>query len=564
MTARVDPAATCRRRWLILGVLCLSVLLVAMDNTIVNVALPTLNRKFSTSTSDLQWVVDIYTVFFAGLLLVFGNVGDRIGRKRVLQIGLVLFALASFASAYTNSVGALIMTRGAMGVAVALVYPSTLALLSTVFTDRQEKAVAVGVWSGVSGLAIALGPVLGGLLLEHFWWGSIFMINLPVIGVALVLGAVLLPESKDPSPGRFDLLGAVLSVTVIGLLIWTIIDAPTRGWTSPATLAGFGAEALMLALFIWWECRRDDPLLDIRFFSDPRFSAASAAISMAFFGLFGFIFMITMYFQFIRGFDTFKAGAATLPFAVIMGALSPLAILIVRRTGTKVVVTAGMLLMAAGFAVASTATVDSSYWGVVIVSMCLMAAGMALATSPATDAILASLPEAKVGVGSAINDTVRELGGALGVAVVGSVMSWFYSGNLTSAWTRLGIPADAVRTGQESLGSGLATGQQLLPAQVEPAIQAARVAFMHGLHAGSLTAAGAAVLAGLAALLFLPQSDSPAPPEQDHGYACSPYPNCAAGDLRVGQAVGALGGAAAVVPAARRRPRRHFATPDQP
>jgi MFS transporter, DHA2 family, multidrug resistance protein len=495
-------------------VLCLSVLLVAMDNTIVNVALPTLNRKFSTSTSDLQWVVDIYTVFFAGLLLVFGNVGDRIGRKRVLQIGLVLFAFASFASAHTTSIGALIATRGAMGVAVALVYPSTLALLSTVFTNRQERAIAVGVWSGVSGLAIALGPVLGGLLLQHFWWGSIFMVNLPVIAVALVLGAVLLPESKDPSPGRFDLLGAMLSVTIIGVLIWTIIEAPTRGWTNVATVAGFGAGAVLLALFTWWESRRDDPLLDIRFFGNPRFSAASAAISMAFFGLFGFIFMITMYFQFIRGYDTLKAGAATLPFAVIMGALSPLAILIVRRSGTKVVVTVGMLLMAAGLSTAATATIDSSYWGVVIVSMCLMAAGMALATSPATDAILASLPAAKVGVGSAINDTVRELGGALGVAVVGSVMSGFYRGSMTASWTRLGLPAAAVRSGRESLGSGLATGQHLPPAQVEAAVQAARIAFMDGLHAGSLTAAGAAILASLAALLFLPQHDSPPPNEQ--------------------------------------------------
>jgi len=219
----VDPDMTHRRRWLILAVLCLSVLLVAMDNTIVNVALPTLNRRFAASTSDLQWVVDIYTVFFAGLLLVFGNIGDRVGRKRVLQIGLILFALASFASAHAASIGALVATRGAMGVAVALIYPSTLALLSTVFTDRQEKAIAVGVWSGVSGLAIALGPVFGGLLLEHFWWGSIFIINLPVIAIALILGAKLLPESKDPAPGRFDGFGALLSVTVISLLIWTII-----------------------------------------------------------------------------------------------------------------------------------------------------------------------------------------------------------------------------------------------------------------------------------------------------------------------------------------------------
>jgi EmrB/QacA subfamily drug resistance transporter len=509
-----DRISTHRRRWIILAVLCLSVLLVAMDNTIVNVALPTLNRRFGTSTSDLQWVVDIYTVFFAGLLLVFGNIGDRFGRKRVLQAGLVMFALASLASAHANSIGQLIASRGAMGVAVALVYPSTLALLAAVFSDRQEKAIAVGVWSGVSGLAIALGPVLGGLLLAHYWWGSIFIVNLPVIVVALGLGAVLIPESKDPAPGRFDPVGAVLSIGLVGLLIWTIIEAPNRGWTDRATLGGLAGSAALMVVFAIWEYRSEDPLLDIRFFRNPRFSAASAAISMAFFGLFGFIFMITMYFQMIRGYGTLKAGAATLPFAAIMGMLSPVAIMIVRKTGTKLVVSGGMLLMAAGFVVAARAPVDADYWRVVVVSMSLMAAGMALATSPATDAILASLPEAKAGVGSAVNDTVRELGGALGVAVVGSVMSWSYASNLTDTWTRAGVPSAIVKIGKESLGSGLATGQHLPPEQVGPALQAVRESFMHGLHVGSFTAAAAAVLASLAALFFLPHRDVPQPERQ--------------------------------------------------
>ncbi len=507
-TALADPTRTDRRRWLILAVLCLTVLLVAMDNTIVNVALPTLNRTLSTSTSDLQWVVDIYPVFFAGLLLVFGNIGDRIGRKRVLQVGLVLFALSSFAAAHAGSVVQLIATRGAMGVAVALVYPSTLALLSTVFVDRQEKAVAVGVWSGVSGLAIALGPVIGGLLLQHFWWGSIFIVNLPVIVVALILGALLIPESKDPMPGHFDGIGALLSVTVTGLLIWTIIEAPGRGWTGPATLAGFAGSVVLLATFIRWETTRDDPLLDIGFFRNPRFSAASVAISMAFFGLFGFIFMITMYFQLVRGYDTLKAGLATLPFALITGVLSPIAILIVRRIGAKMIITFGMLVMSGGFLVAATAAADADYWTVVVVSMSLMAAGMALAVSPATDSILASLPQAKTGVGSAVNDTVRELGGALGVAIVGSVMNWSYSSHLAESWTRLRLPAGTVKLGQQSLGSALATSNHLPPALGGPALQAARASFMRGFHTGSLTAAGAAVLAALIALLFLPQRDA--------------------------------------------------------
>jgi EmrB/QacA subfamily drug resistance transporter len=499
-----------RRRWLILATLCLSVLLVAIDNTIVNVALPTLNRRLGATTSELQWVVDIYSVCFAGLLLFFGHIGDRYGRKRVLQIGLVLFALASFGAARSTSVGQLVAARAAMGVAVALIYPSTLALLATVFTDRQEKAIAVGVWSGVSGLAIALGPVAGGALLERFWWGSVFVVNLPVIAAALLFGAVLLPESRDPAPGQFDGPGAALSVAVVGLLIWTIIEAPSRGWTSDTIIAGLAGSAVLLTVFCWWEGHHTDPLLDIRFFRNPRFSAGSTAISMAFFGLFGFIFMITMYFQLVRGYGTLKAGAATLPFAAIMGALSPLAVLIMKKTGTKLVVTVGLVLMACGFGVAARAPVNADYWRVVVVSMCLMAAGMALATGPATDAILASLPAAKAGVGSAVNDTTRELGGALGVAVVGSVLSGSFGSHLTASWTTLGLPHPMVQIGQASLGSALAVSRHA-GALAGPAAQAARASFMTGLHAGSVAVAVAALLAAVMALIFLPSRDRPAP-----------------------------------------------------
>jgi EmrB/QacA subfamily drug resistance transporter len=505
-------AAVHRRRWLILATLCLSVLLVAIDNTIVNVALPTLNRRLGATTAQLQWVVDIYTVCFAGLLLFFGNIGDRYGRKRLLQAGLVFFALASFGAARATSVAELVAARAAMGVAVALIYPSTLALLTAVFTSRQEKAIAVGVWSGVSGVAVALGPVAGGLLLEHFWWGSIFIVNLPVIAVALAAGAVLLPESADPAPGRFDPLGGLVSVALVGLLVWTIIEAPSRGWTSAVILAGFGGSAVLLLIFCWWERRRSDPMLDVRFFRNPRFSAGSAAISMAFFGLYGFIFMITMYFQLVRGYSTLRAGLATLPFAAVMATLSPLAIVIMRKTGTKLVVTAGLVLMAGGFLVVVGASVDADFWRVVVVSMCLMAAGMALATGPATDAILAALPGAKAGVGSAINDTIRELGGALGVAVVGSVLSWSFATHLTTSWARLGVPGMLTKSGQASIGAALTASHHLPAAAAGPAVRAANNSFMTGLHAGSMTVACATLLAAVVALVFLPARDRPQPP----------------------------------------------------
>src|ERR1022692_449367 len=285
------------RRWWILAVLCLSVLLVVVDNTIVNVALPTMSRQLSASTQDLQWIVDAYTLVFAGLLLVGGNLGDLFGRRRVLQAGLVLFAVTSVGAALARSTGELIAGRAAMGIAAALIYPATLALLTSTFTVARERATAVGIWSGVSGLAVAIGPVSGGLLLRHFAWSSVFYVNVPVVVIALALGARLLPEARDSHAGRFDPLGAVLSVAGAGLLGWPVIAAPRRGWPSLATVAGFTGTAVILAGFAFWQIRRPDPMLDVRLFANARFSAASGAIALAFFGLFGFIFLITQYFQ---------------------------------------------------------------------------------------------------------------------------------------------------------------------------------------------------------------------------------------------------------------------------
>jgi EmrB/QacA subfamily drug resistance transporter len=492
------------RRWWILGVLCLSVLLVVVDNTIVNVALPTISRKLSASTQDLQWVVDAYTLLFAGLLLVAGNMGDRFGRRRALQAGLVLFAVFSVGAALSRSTGELITARGAMGVAAALIYPATLALLTNVFTVPRERATAIGIWAGVSGLAVAIGPVTGGLLLRHFTWGSVFLVNVPIVIVALAAGAWLLPESRDQRAGRFDPVGALLSMAGIGLLTWTVIEAPSHGWLSAATLGGFAGAAVLLSAFVVSQLRRPDPMLDVRLFRNPRFTAGSAAISLAFFGLFGFIFLITQYFQLVRGYDPLRAGVATLPFAIVTGAFSPLAILLMKRVGTKAVVTVGLLLMSAGFLVAATTAVDSAYWGRVILAMTLMAAGLGLTSSPATEAIMGALPPAKAGVGSAVNDTTREVGGTLGVAVVGSVLSSLYGSHVVAALTGLGVPARVASAAGQSVVAGLETAGHLPPGLHQVAVHAVQQAFMTGLHQGSVVAAAATAGAALVALFFLP------------------------------------------------------------
>ena len=495
-----------RRRWWILAVLCLSVLLTVVDNTIVNVALPTISRTLSASTQDLQWIVDAYTLVFAGLLIVGGNLGDRLGRRRVLQAGLVLFALMSVASALSRSTGELIASRAAMGVAAALIYPATLALLTNVFTDARERATAIGIWSGVSGLAVAIGPVTGGLLLRHFSWSSVFYVNVPVVIIALVAGMRLLPESRDPRAGRFDPLGALLSIGGVGLLVWTVIEAPRHGWASATTIAGFAGALVILAAFVGWQLRRPDPLLDVRLFANPRFTAASGAIALAFFGLFGFIFLITQYFQLVLSYDPLRAGLATLPFAVVTGVVSPAAIALMKRAGTKVVVTAGLALMSTGFVVAAGTSADSAYWGRIITSMILIAAS----ASPATEAIMGALPPAKAGVGSAVNDTTRELGGTLGVAIVGSIMSSAYSSHGLTALTKIGAPAALTSAAQQSVVAGLHASAYLPPGLRDVAAAATRQAFMAGLHNGSLVAAGATAVAALATLAFLPARVRPA------------------------------------------------------
>ena len=507
-----QPAHTAvhRARWFILAVMCLSVLLVAIDNTIVNVALPTISRDITASTSELQWIVDAYSMVFAGLLLVAGNLGDRVGRKRVLQVGLVLFAIASVFAAWSGSVGHLIASRGAMGVAAALIYPSTLATVPQVFRNRQERAVAIGVWAGVSGLAIALGPVVGGLLLKHFWWGSIFLVNVPIAVIALIAGAVLIPESKDPEPGTFDYIGALASSVGIGLLVWVIIEAPDNGWGSATTVIGFVIAAILLGLFAAWEVRRADPLLEIRFFRNPRFSAAAATTGMAFFGLFGFIFMITLYFQLILGWDALKAGVATLPYALVMGAMSPVAMIFTNKIGTKVIVGGGMALSAAGFLLASRAEVDSPYWSFIVVCMVLMAAGMGLATGPATDAVLSALPEEKSGVGSAVNDTTREVGGALGVAVGGSAMNSVFGHHLVTQWTSLHISHDAIEQSRGSVVTALTVAHAQPDGVPVRAVAAVGDAFIDGLRVGCYVVAAAILMASLAAWLFLPAHDRPA------------------------------------------------------
>ena len=496
-----------RRRWAVLAVLCLSVFVIVVDGTIVNVALPTLVRDLGATTSQLQWIVDAYVLVFAGLLMAAGSLGDRVGRKGVLLVGLVLFAAFSAMAGHATDPAQLIAWRAAMGVAGALVFPATLALLVNVFTVPRERAVAISLWAATAGLAVALGPVTGGWLLEHFWWGSVFFVNVPIVAVAVALIAWLVPTSRDTTVRRFDPLGIVLSVAGITTLVWTVIEAPDRGWLAPVTLAGFAAAAAVLVAFVAWERRSDHPMLDVSVFSDARFTAGSVAVTFAFFALFGFIFMVTQYFQFVRGYSALEAGVRTVPFAVFTAVASPLSATLAERYGSKVVVAVGLGSMAAGFAWTTTLAVDTSYWAIVG-QMLLMGGGLGLVQAPATEAILGSLPPEKAGVGSAVNDTAREMGSTLGVAIVGSVFSTLYASRLGDLLAGTPVPPDALAAAKESVGAGVAVAQQA-GAQVGP--QAASLvsnavddAFLRGFHAGSWVSAGVVLVGAVLAAAFLP------------------------------------------------------------
>jgi EmrB/QacA subfamily drug resistance transporter len=514
----IDADAVHRRRWTILAVLCVSVFLAVVDNTIVNVALPTISRQLHATTSELQWIVDAYSLVFAALLLVGGSLGDRYGRKGALQIGLAAFAGFSALAGLSGSIGMLIVARCLMGLAAALIFPATLAILSNVFTDAKERAAAIGVWTGITGLAVALGPLTGGLLLQHFSWGSVFFVGVPIAGLALALGAWLVPTSRDPAAPRLDLVGFVLSIAGVAAVIYTTIGAPAHGWLGPVTLAGYGAGITLLVIFAAWELRVAEPMLDITLFRNIRFSAASFSITVAFFGLFGFIFLITQYFQLVHGYSPLSAGVHTLPFALGVGAAAPLAPILARRLGTKIIVPAGLLLMGAGFFIASTIGSDTPFFGPVIGSMLLMAIGLGLATAPSTDAILAVLAPGKAGVGSAVNDVTRELGGTFGVAVVGAVFASVYGPQLTLLLHGR-LPAPALAAARQSPAAALEIAAHAPASAQATIIDAAHQAFVHGLSRGSIVCAAGVALGAVFAFLVLPRrlpNPPPAASGNDH------------------------------------------------
>jgi len=514
----MDETAAYDRRWVALGVLCLSLLVVGLDNTILNVALPRLSEDLDATTSQLQWIIDGYTLVFAGLLLTTGSIGDRYGRRSALSVGLVIFVAGSVASGFATSPEVLIATRSIMGVGAALIMPATLSLLTNIFTDPSERAKAIGIWAGVSGIGVAIGPMLGGWLLEHFSWGSVFFVNVPVVAIALPAGYFLLPDSKAADSPKLDILGAILSIVALVSLVWAIIEAPAKGWTSPEVLAAFAVGSVTMGVFIWWQNTTDHPMLDIRFFKNPRFSAANLAVTLTFFAMFGSMFVITQFMQFVLGYTPLEAGIRSVPLALMLMFVAPQSTRLVKRVGTKLVVAGGLATVAVGLAVASTATPELGYFGRILPSQILLGLGIALAMAPATESIMGSLPREKAGVGSAMNDTTRQVGGALGVAVIGSVFASQYAPAITANLAGVPLPGTALDAATDSIGGAFAVAAQAggnpnaidTPIGVQIA-DAARDAFSSSMGRGLLVSAAIALVGALVALIFLPAHAAPVP-----------------------------------------------------
>jgi EmrB/QacA subfamily drug resistance transporter len=495
----MDADAIHRRRWWTLAALCLTLAIIGIDNTILNVALPTLVRDVHASNSELQWIVDAYTLVFAGLLLTCGSLGDRYGRKGALTTGLVIFGAGSIAAAWSGDATQLIACRAIMGIGAALIMPATLSILTNVFHNPRERARAIGIWAGVSGIGIAIGPITGGILLQHFWWGSVFLVNVPVVIAALIAGRFLIPTSRDPNAGRLDLVGAALSIVGLSSLLYAIIEGPSEGWTDPAVLAGFAGAAVVLGAFVLWELHSSNPMIDVSLFRNPRFTVASLSVTAAFFAVNGALFLITQLLQFVKGYTPLEAGLRIAPMAVVFMIMGPVSARIVERIGTKLTVASGLVVGAAGVLVVATNDAQSPY-AQVFAGIITIAFGMGLVMAPATASIMEALPRSKAGVGSAVNDTTRQVGGAMGVAVVGSLFAAGYRSAIDAHAAGLGLTAHAVDQARQSVGAALAVAHAAGGDVARAFTSMIDDAFVHGMRVG--LSAAAVVCAGGAILAF--------------------------------------------------------------
>ncbi|MGW4974624.1 MFS transporter [Streptomyces mirabilis] len=502
---RTVSEAVHRRRWAILTVLCFSLLVVMLDNSILNVATKTIAQPAPTglgsTQSQLEWAINSYTLVFAGLLFTAGLLGDRLGRKKVLLFGMLVFGAGSALSALSDSSGQLITFRAVMGFGGAFILPATLAIIMNVF-ERDEQPKAIGIWTSVVGFAIALGPITGGILLQHFWWGSVFLVNVPIVVVAAVAMVAIVPDSKNPKPGKLDPVGVVLSILALVSLIYGIIKGGQEGgFTGAQSWGPIVAGLAVLGVFVVYERSSDHPALDVTWFRNRRFSASVAAIGLVFFALTGVTFFSVFYNQSVRGYSVLQSGLLVLPLAASQMFFAPRARLVVNRFGARAVCATGLVLTAVAFAGFLLLGQDTPIW-VLEVLFFLMGTGMAHVMPPATVMIMSSLPREKAGSGSAVNNTFRQVGGALGVAVLGALLSATYRSGIDD---HLGVlPASDRQAAGESVEATLSVAEKLGPTG-KALVQPAHDAFIHAMHITAIGSAAVALVGAVVVLLFLPR-----------------------------------------------------------
>jgi EmrB/QacA subfamily drug resistance transporter len=490
------------RRWGVLAVLCLSVLVVELDNTILSVALPQLTMALRASLSDLQWIVDAYPLVFAGLVITAGSVADLIGRKRILLLGLLLFGAASALSAFSGTPAELIGWRVAMGLGGAMILPTTLAVINDVFRGNSERARAIAVWSATSGLGVALGPTLGGWLLSHFWWGSVFLVNAPVAAAGVLGAALMVPESRDPTPRRPDLVGSVLSTAGMAGLVYGIVEAPDKGLQDPAVYATAIGGLATIAAFCAWEARAVDPMLPMRLFEDRRFVGGTLSVALAFFSLFGVLFILGQYMQFVLGYSVVGTGLRIAPVSIALAVCAPVSTVVVRWLSRRWAVALGLGLVAGGVAAFARLGPHSAY-GELLVALSLMGAGLGLALAPAMDAVIEALPAARAGVGSGVNSTVIQLGGSIGVAVLGSLINGVYRARMSSLLSGRLFPRGLREAVVSSLGGAIGVARGVGGHAGDQLAQAARAAFVEGMQRANRVGLVFVLAGAISALVLL-------------------------------------------------------------
>jgi len=488
------------RRWLTLAVITITVIAIGLDQMILNIAIPTLQRELNATASQLIWMVDAYIVVFAGLMLTAGALGDKFGRAKALNVGIGIFAISSLGAAYSQTAEQLIAARAVMGISGALIMTATLSIVTDVF-PREERGRAIGVWAGVSAMGIFLGPVIGGVLLENFWWGSVFLINVPIAIVALILGLALVPDSKDPAAPPLDIPGLVLSMAAIGFLVYGIIEAPSRGWTDARVLGSLTAFIPLAIVFLVWERRTSHPMIDFGFFSNPRFSAGAAGTSLASFARLGAGFGLTQYLQFVQGYTPLEAGVRMLPLVLGIAVGAGFSDRLVEKWGTTRVVSGGLTLMTGCIVTFLLWQPDTDYW-LVGLNLAVLAFAVGNIMAPSTDAVMGAVPEAKAGVGSAINGVARMLAGALGAAVIGSVMYTIYSDQIADVVAVL--PSEVAEVASDSVGAAMHIASSLPPEVGQPLAQASGQAFTDSFGLALLIGAGVSLLGAVLVAMYMP------------------------------------------------------------